>query len=354
MTDTSQVSNHLILLGTGQAHIRLLSNWGKRPLPGVQITLIAPCAQPLHANMVPGLVAGHYAQDDCTFPLEALLKNTGVRWLTCQASGLDANARTLTLDDGSTLGFSWLSVNTGPVQSRQLMEQTMPGAQEHGLFTSPPETFAALWPRVTALAQTRALRIAIIGGGAQGAELAMAIKFRLTQSSVTLITGEPGMDSNPLQQRVLSALRQRHITVLTEQVTGIEPDQILLASGARLACDVPILAATDHTPSWLKNSGLALDEQGSIAVDAHLRATRHPHVFVIGALSATELAQDLAAVVAGLTPRPRKLPTNTLNLLACGNAFALASWGRHSAQGRWVWWLKDWMDRSFMQRIRKA
>jgi len=354
MTDTSQVSNHLILLGTGQAHIRLLSNWGKRPLPGVQITLIAPSAQPLHASMAAGLVAGHYDLDDCTFSLEALLKNTGVRWLACQASGLDANARTLTLDDGSTLGFNWLSVNTGPVQSRQLMAQTMPGAREHGLFTSPPETFAALWPRVIALAQTRALRIAIIGGGAQGAELAMAIKFQLAQSSVTFLVGEPGMDSNPLQQRVLSALRQRQITVLTEQATGIEEDQILLASGARLACDVPILTAIDHAPTWLKSSGLALDQHGSIAVDAHLRATRHPHVFVIGAQSATELAQDLAAVVAGLTPRPRKLQTNTLRLLTCGDAFALASWGRHCAQGRWVWWLKDWMDRSFMQRIRKV
>jgi NADH dehydrogenase FAD-containing subunit len=142
--------------------------------------------------------------------------------------------------------------------------------------------------------------------------------------------------------------------VLTDRATGIEEDQIILASGARLACDVPILANTDHAPAWLKSSGLAIDVNGSMTVDAHLRATRHPHVFVIGAQNATELAQNLAAVVTGLAPRPRKHPANTLSLLACGDAYAIANWGRHCAQGRWVWWLKDWMDRSFIQRHRKT
>jgi NADH dehydrogenase FAD-containing subunit len=46
-------------------------------------------------------------------------------------------------------------------------------------------------------------------------------------------------------------------------------------------------------------------------------------------------------------------PQHTLNLISCGDHFAIASWGQHSAQGRWVWWLKDWIDRRFLARYRK-
>jgi NADH dehydrogenase FAD-containing subunit len=44
---------------------------------------------------------------------------------------------------------------------------------------------------------------------------------------------------------------------------------------------------------------------------------------------------------------------NALSLLSCGDRYAIASWGRYSVQGRWVWWLKDWIDRAFIRRYRR-
>jgi NADH dehydrogenase FAD-containing subunit len=44
-------------------------------------------------------------------------------------------------------------------------------------------------------------------------------------------------------------------------------------------------------------------------------------------------------------------PANTLNLLSCGNHEAIASWGGWSAQGRWVWWWKDRIDRAFIAKF---
>ena len=357
MTDTSQHAKHLILLGAGHAHLHLLSTLAKRPLPGIKITLISPYPRPLYPDMVPGLVAGHHTLGDCAIALEPLLKNTGVRWLGRHACGLDADSRTLTLDDGSTLSYDWLSINTGPIQDRQRIDQVMPGAREHGLFVRPMEAFGALWPRVTELAQTRALRLAVIGGGAVGIELATAIQFRLPTSSVTLITGDANVVANDapvMQMRVIKTLKRRNITVLAERVVGIEPEQVMLASGARLACDVPVIATDGQAPTWLGNSGLALDEHDFVAVDAHQRSTSHPNVFVAGDLrtgAGAALAKNLAAVVAGLAPSAQP-PASTLNWLSCGDHFAMVSWGKFSAQGRWVWWLKNWMDRSLMKRYR--
>ena len=45
--------------------------------------------------------------------------------------------------------------------------------------------------------------------------------------------------------------------------------------------------------------------------------------------------------------RPKQ---SSLYLLSCGGRRAIASWGRFSAQGRWVWAWKDWIDRRFVAR----
>ena len=373
-TQTQPPQKQLVLLGAGNAHIHVLSTLAKQPVPGVQITLIAPYPRQLYSGMVPGFVAGHYALEDCVIELEPLLKNTRIRWLQHSVTALDVNAATVTLDDGSEISFDWLSVNTGPVQDRQRLEQTLPGAREHGLFVRPIETFGALWPRVTELAKTRALRIAVLGGGAAGVELAMAIQHRLPTSSVSLVTGGAAVAAHyipTVQQRVTHALKLRNITVLTDLAVGIQSDQVSLASGARLACDVPVIATGGQAPAWLDGSGLALDEQGFIAVDACQRSTSHARVFAAGDVSTRmdqllarsgvyavragpALSKNLLAVIAGIPPSPHMPPANSLNLLSCGNRFAIASWGRYSAEGRWVWRLKDWIDRSFIKRYRKA
>ncbi|MDO9165118.1 MAG: FAD-dependent oxidoreductase [Rhodoferax sp.] len=370
MTTPAQPPKQLVLLGAGHAHVHVLSTLATQPMAGVQITLVAPYPRQLYSGMVPGFVAGHYALDDCVIPLEPLLQNTGIRWLTRSATGLDANARTVTLDDGSTLSFDWLSVNTGPVQDRVQIEQTMPGAREHGLFVRPIESFGALWPRVAELAKTRALRVAVIGGGAAGIELAMAIRHGLGSSSVTLVAGAAAVGANytpAVQQRVVKALKRRNITVLPDLAVGIQAGEVLLGCGARLACDVPLIATGAQAPAWLAGSGLALDANGFIAVDACQRSTSHAHVFAAGDVSTRvdraiarsgvyavragpALANNLAAAIAGREPSPHQPPENTLNLISCGDRQAIASWGHYAAQGRWVWWLKDRIDRAFIKR----
>lgn len=365
---------HLILLDCGHAHLHVLSTLAAHPLPGVQVTLVTPYPRQLCGAMMPGFIAGHYTLDDCVMPLEPLLKNTGIRWLARSVTALDTDTRSLTLDDGSMLAYDWLSINTGAVHDRQKMEAQIPGAREHGLFVRPLEPFAALWPRVVELAHKRTLRVAVIGAGATGIELAMAMAHRLPGSSLTLISGDtPVAAYYPLavQQRVRQALKQRHITVLNERVVGLQPGEVLLANGARLVCDVPVIALGGQAPAWLADSGLALDEYGLIAVDACQRSTRHAEVFAVGDISrrvnqplahsgvytvraARALLKNLTAVVAGAEPRAQLPPQNTLNLLSCGNHEAIASWGNYSAQGRWVGWLKDWLDRRFVQRYRKA
>ena len=364
----------LVLLGAGLAHLQVLQHLASNPYIGVQVILVAPHARQLHAGMLPGYVAGHYALDDCAIPLEPLVRRSGVRWLQRSVKTLNASSQTLQLDDGSTLKYDWLSVNTGGIQDRTQLEHTLPGVRKNGLFVRPLEAFGSLWPQVTDMAQTRALRVAVIGAGATGAELAMAVKHRMPTSAVTLVAGPalPGA-SYPVQvqERLLALLRQRGITVLQDTATAVHAESVRLACGADLVCDIPLIATGVQAPSWLVKSGLALDAEGFIAVDATQRSTSHPQVFAAGDVSTRTdellvrngvyavragpvLAHNLGAAAAGGTLRHNTPPIASLNILGCGGPYALATWGGYSAQGRWLWWLKKWTDRRFVAQYRRG
>jgi pyridine nucleotide-disulfide oxidoreductase family protein len=367
-------ARQLLLLGAGHAHVHVLSNMAQSPWAGAQVTLIAPYDRQLYSGMVPGFVAGHYALEDCVIPLEPLVRRSGIRWIQRSVRAMEATTQTVTLDDGSVLHYDWLSINTGPVQDRALIEQSIPGAREHALFIRPIEAFGALWPQVVEMAESKPLRIAVVGAGAGGIELAMAVRKRLPQAAVTLLCGNTPLGagySEGVQARIKAALVRRKITLLPDNAAGIRLGEVVLASGATLACDVPIIATGAQAPAWLLASGLVLDLQGFVAVDSCQRSTSHPQVFAAGDVSTRAdrtlarsgvyavragpvLAMNLTAAIASQPLTEHQPPDQTLNLLSCGDRYAIASWGKHSAEGRWVWWLKDWIDRRFLKRYREA
>ena len=144
-------------------------------------------------------------------------------------------------------------------------------------------------------------------------------------------------------------------------------DGVALSNGELLRADCIIAAVGARAPCWLRLSRLAFDEHGYVSVDATHRSVSHPNVFAVGDVCARvdmmlvrsgvhavragpTLAHNLIASITGrplVSYRPRK---RSLYLLATGSKHAIASWGRFSAAGRWVWRWKDWIDRRFMRR----
>lgn len=362
----------LVLLGSGHTHLHVLASLAKRPLGGVKVILVSPHTHQTHPAMLPGFVAGLYPIDDCAIALEPLARRAGVRWLQRSAKALDADQKVLTLDDGSTLAYDWLSVNTGATQNREQFDISMPGARTHGLFIRPIEVFVALWPKVVEMGAARALRIAVVGAGATGIELACAVRKRLPHSAITLLAGPmPPAAQYPgaVQAKVQTMLKKKGITVLQEVVTSIDAHEVRLGCGASLACDVPLIAIGVQPPAWLKTCTLDLDTRGYIAVNQFQQSTSHPHVFASGdvrtradrplARSASHAARagksllyNLQAALVGTPLKEHIPPAEKLNILSCGSRYAIGSWGTYSIQGHWLWWLKHWMDRLFIAKFR--
>jgi pyridine nucleotide-disulfide oxidoreductase family protein len=357
----------LLLLGGGHAHVHVLQALAAQPLPGAQVTLVSPFSRQMYSGMVPGLVAGHYTVEDCVIPLPPLAQRAGVTWVESSVVALDAVRREATLADGRVLGYDVLSLDTGPVMNRDLIE----GAREHALCVRPIERFVTLWEAVRDLADQRSLNVAVVGGGAAGVELALAMQYRLGERArVSLVTGgaaplaayAPGV-----QRRVAAALRRDRITVLEDRCERIDAESITLGRGTRVACDAPVLALGASAPHWLAASGLALDQQGFVATGATLQSTSHPEVFAAGDVASRTdrvvprsgvyavragppLALNLRRHLAGGALEPYIPQRRSLNLLACGRRDAIASWGAWSAQGAWVWRWKDRIDRGFIAR----
>lgn len=359
---------HLVLLGAGHAHVQVLQDLAREPVPAARVTLVSPFAQLVYSGMVPGVVAGHYTPAECTIAIAPLAARAGAAFVQQAAVQVDATARSVTLADGSVLHFDALGIDTGAVMDRD----SIPGAREHALFVRPIEHFMQLLQPLLDLAEQRTLSLVVVGAGAGGVELALALQYRLGERArLSLLTGStPPLPNHPaaVQARVMRALKRMGVTVFEDSCVMIEAGHVLLGGGARLACDAPVLAIGASAPKWLAGSGLALDERGFISTGATLQSASHPHVFAAGDVASRSdaarprsgvyavragppLALNFRRFVAGgelLKYQPQR---HALNLLSLGERRAIASWGNWSAEGRWVWWWKDWIDRGFVGRF---
>lgn len=359
----------LVLIGGGHTHVHVLEALAAQPLPAAQVTLVSPFAASVYSGMVPGVVAGHYETQACLIPLAPLAARARVQRVEGTAVALDAAARRVTLADGSTLAYDVLSLDTGAAMDREVI----PGAREHALFVRPIEHFVRLVEPLFALAGERALSVVVVGGGAGGVELALALQHRLGERArVSLVTGgTPPLPEHPpgVGRRAQRALKRARITVLEDSCTEITASHVVLGRGARLECDAPVLAIGASAPPWLRGSGLALDERGFVATGATLQSTSHAEVFAAGDVAGRidaphpksgvyavragpPLALNLRRFVAGGTLEPWQPQRHALGLLSCGRRYAIATWGGRSAEGRWVWWWKDRIDRAFIARFK--
>jgi pyridine nucleotide-disulfide oxidoreductase family protein len=366
------MAKRLLLVGGGHAHVHVLQALAREPLAAAEVTLVSPHPRQLYSGMVPGLVAGHYTLPQCAIALPPLAQAAGVRWIASQVVALDAGARRVQLADGQELGYELLSLDSGGVMSRGLI----PGAREHALFVRPLDAFVQWLEGLWNLAAQRVLDVVVVGGGAAGFELALALQHRLgrdgeERARVALVTG----GGTPLAgypagvvARAEAALARARVTVFRERCAAIERHAVVLASGARLACDAPLVATGVQPPPWLAGSGLALCARGFVRTGATLQSASHPEVLAAGDVAVRDdaprpasgvyavragppLARNLRALVAGVALQPYRPQARSLNLLSCGSRRAIVAWGGLALQGRWAWWWKDRIDRAFVARF---
>lgn len=349
----------LLMWGAGRGHLQAIARWARRPPPALQVTWVVPQAVAWHDGLLAGWIAGRVAAPACRIELAPLAQAAGVELLIAQAQQLDAAERQVGLADGRCLTADLVSLDTGA----GAVGDALPGADEHAWCHQPAEPFVQQWTRLQEQARTQPVALGIVGGGPAGVELALAAAQGLGPlARVTLVTGAagllPGLPAGARRQAA-RCLRQRRVSVLALQAEAVLAGQVQLSQGARLCCDVTLLALAPGPPGWLRHSGLALDEAGFVRTDASLRSVSHPSVFAVGALTGPQrpagdrgllLARNLERQARGAGWLRKQWRWQGPQQLACGDGRAIGHWGPLSWHGRWAGWWKDRGDQAFVAR----
>jgi len=370
-----------VLVGGGHSHVTVLKRFGMKPMPGVRLTLICRDVHTPYSGMLPGLVAGHYGFDDTHIDLEPLSRFAGARFYNDEVTRIDTTRRLVLCRNRPPVPYDLLSINIGSAPATW----ETPGATENTVPVKPINRFVAHWERLSErlLLRDGPTRIGVVGGGAGGVELLLAVQYRigrlLAEQGRTaahlefhLVTEEPDLltSHNPRVRRKFRRIfGERGIRLHTNRrVESVTPGRLHFADAETLALDEILWVTRAGAAPWIAESGIAVDARGFMQVSDTLESVSHPGVFGAGDIAAVvnhprpkagvfavrqgpPLEGNLRRALVGGPAKPFTPQHAFLSLISTGDKYAVASRAVWSLEGRWVWRWKDWIDRRFMRKF---
>ena len=360
----------LVLIGGGHAQVALLKSMAMKPVAGLRTTLICREIDTPYSGMLPGFVEGIWSDRDIHIDLARLAAMAGARLINAPVTAIDAADKRISIAGRPPIPYDLLSINIGGEPDLGAIE----GAAEHCIPVKPIGLFRQ---QLAALTQTgHPKRLAVIGGGAAGCELALALSARWQRDTGTrpdimvfgraarLVPEHPPRAARHLFEAMTKAGGRIHCGA---EVTRIEADRLYLETGETHEFDACFLVTAVAPPGWLANTGLALDPAGFISVTSSLQSTSHPNVFAAGDVATISgdprpkagvyavragpvLAQNIRRYIAGKTPRPWRPQKRALAIIGTADGSAVGIRGKHAGTSRFWWWLKKWIDRRWMAK----
>jgi selenide,water dikinase len=366
----------LVLVGGGHSHVEVLRQFALHPAPEIRLTLISRDIHTPYSGMLPGFVAGHYSHDDAHIDLRPLAQTAHCRLFHGAAIGLDLAAKRVICANRPPVEFDYLSLDIGSAPAWK----DVPGAADYTLPIKPVDGFVAGWQVIEqALLQHHGspFHIVIVGGGAGGTEICLALQHRIA----THVQGSPRVrfaivaetaellptHSAGVRRRLTRVVHERGIELhLNRRVVAVTPDTLRCHPEEDVRFDAAIWVTNAAPAAWLRQTGLATDENGFVAVSDRLQSTSHPQVFAAGDVAALAghrlaksgvfavregpvLARNLRRACRGEPLEPYRPQRHHLALISTGDKYAIASRGRWNAEGTYIWRLKNVIDRRWMR-----
>ena len=271
----------VVIVGASIAGVRTAEALRRRGFGG-RVTLIG--AEPHLPYDRPPLskafLAGRATEDDLPLlPADRLDRLELDLRLGQQAAALDLPARQVRLTSGEPVPFGTAVIATGSVPRRLPALDGWPGVHVLRTLDDAIAIRAAL---------DAGARVAVVGGGFIGAEVAWAARARGLE--VTIIDPVPALMARALGPALGQVLAARHAdhgvalrlgrsVVRAEGADRVE--RLVLDDGRHVAADLVVVGVgADPAVGWLADSGLAVD--GGLCCDACLRAHGTDAVYAVG------------------------------------------------------------------------
>ena len=253
-----------------------------------QITLIDQRDRFLFAPFLYELITGEMQTWEIAPPFEELLSGTGIRFQQSQMIGWDGEQQQIFLSGADPVNYDRLVIALGGSPALP----SIPGVKDYALPFRTLEDAYRVRQKLRLLEQENPekIRVAIVGGGYSGVELACKISDRLgAKGRVRIIErGEKilSTSSDYNQQQAQKALEKRQVWVdLTTEVSEIGEQSIsLLYKGQidTIPVDLVLWTVGNQVSDFLRSLPLPQNPQGRLQTNHFLQVEGHPEIYGIG------------------------------------------------------------------------
>lgn len=366
----------IILAGAGHAHLYVAARVRELMAVGSRVYLIDP-GRFWYSGLATGMLGGTYEPDDDQIDPKALIEGAGGEFIPGRIAAIDPGNRTISLADGQSLRYDYLSINTGS----QVNTQVIPGLiGSADVF--PVKPVSNLWRlRQHMQAELRAgrkPRVVVIGGGPTGAEVAANVAGLCarqgTETPIILVTRSKRLVAQmPLgaSRAVARNLSKRGVELrFNTHVAQRAGNVVITTDGQRIPADVVVPAIGLEASALVQATGLPSSQRDGLRVNARLHSVADERVFAagdcacmddynlpkLGVFGVRQASIIHANLLASLNAGPLQKYTpqkRYLAILNLGDGTGVATWGPLWWAGRASMKLKDFIDRRFIDGYRR-
>jgi len=367
----------VVLLGVGHTNAHVLRMWKMQPMADARLTCISNHSIATYSGMLPGVLAGQYQPEQMEIDLVRLCAAASARLIVDSVTGLDLDRQEVLFDDRAPIAFDVLSIGIGSVPTQAGVESL----DDTVLAIKPMQTFLPRLDKrlrqVHSRRPDRPMRIAIVGAGAGGVEIALCLPHRITQTlgnipfELTVVNGRDEVTSGASAKTALKSrktLESRGVRlVLGRRVTRVDQGVVTLDNGEVLPVDLVLWSTSAVAAPLLESIDLPKDDKGFLLTRPTLQSTRDVPVFVVGDSGTIESSptpkagvyavrqgmmvwENLQRTLRGQSLEEYRPQSDFLKLFNTGDGRAIGEYKGFTFHTGWAWKLKDSIDTKFMAK----
>ena len=256
-----------------------------------EIILIDQHDQFLFTPLLYELITGEMQSWEIAPRFEELFTNTRIHFHQGCVTSINIETKRIKLDNHQDLSYDKLVLAMG---AKMPLNKIL-GSKNYGIpFRSLQDAYC-IKERLRSLeiAKVEKIRVAIVGGGASGVELACKLadrlggigRIRLLERGKKLLSNSSEFNCKTVQY----ALEKRRVKIdLETEVSTITPNSISVYCKGKtdtIPVDLVILTVGNQVLDWIQELPLKHSEQGLVVVSPELQVIDHPEIYALGDLA---------------------------------------------------------------------
>ncbi|AUB34428.1 ndh, NADH dehydrogenase [Nostoc flagelliforme CCNUN1] len=290
----TQQTSRICILGGGFGGLYTALRLSQLPWESTQkpeIVLVDQSDRFLFSPLLYELLTGELQTWEIAPPFEELLQGTGVRFYQGVVSGIDIDQKLVNVHEGPEIPYDRLVLALGGETPLDLV----PGATSYAYPFRTISDVYRLEERLRFLEESDAdkIRVAIIGAGYSGVELACKLadrlgergRFRIVEIADQILRTSPEFN----REAAKKAIEARGVFIdLETKVESIEQNSISLEYKNQLdtiPVDLVIWTVGTRVAPVVKSLPLKQNQRGQISTTSTLQVLDHPEIFALGDLA---------------------------------------------------------------------